>query len=284
MIVARTVVELRAAMSSHEGTVGLVPTMGALHEGHLSLIRAARAASDVVVASIFVNPLQFGPSEDFDTYPRDEAGDLGLLESEGVDAVFLPSVAEMYPEGRATTVGVGGIGEILEGAVRPGHFDGVATVVVKLFNIVRPHAAWFGQKDAQQLAVIRRAVADLSMDVEINAGPTVRDADGLAMSSRNVYLSPDERMQATALFAALRAGGHVLETESNVAAAEKTMREILTAEGIDIDYAVVVDPDEFTPFEWEGPAALLAVAGRVGKTRLIDNLLVFPKPLRSSEA
>jgi pantoate--beta-alanine ligase len=281
--VARSVSELRAALFSEAGrSIGFVPTMGALHEGHLSLIRAARAASDVVVASIFVNPLQFGPAEDLDSYPRDEAGDLDLLRAEDVDVVFIPSVAEMYPPGRTTTVRAGAIGKVLEGAARPGHFDGVATVVTKLLNIVRPDAAWFGQKDAQQLAVIRRVAADLSMDVEIHAGPTVRAPDGLAMSSRNVYLSPDERRRASALFAALRAGAVVLETERNVEAAEKTMLEAMTAEAIEVDYAAVVDPDDFAPFEWEG-AALLVVAGRVGKTRLIDNMLLLPTPPRPPE-
>lgn len=280
MIVARTIPELHAALASNGGSVGFVPTMGALHDGHLSLVRAARAESDVVVVSIFVNPLQFGPSEDLDTYPRDEAGDLEMLAAEGVDVGFLPSVAEMYSESRTTTVSPGPIGEILEGAARPGHFDGVATVVTKLFNIVRPEAAWFGQKDAQQLAVVRRVVADLSMKVEVNAGPTVRDPDGLAMSSRNAYLSPDDRIRATALYSALRAGARVLETEREVAATEKTMLETMTAGGVDTDYAVVVDPDDFTPFDWDGDAALLAVAGRIGNTRLIDNLLLLPKPAR----
>ena len=283
MIVARSVAELRAALPEPGPRVGFVPTMGALHDGHLSLVRAARDATAVVVVSIFVNPLQFGPAEDLDTYPRDEAGDLELLRDARVDVVFLPAVAEMYPEGRATTVSAGGIGEILEGATRPGHFDGVATVVTKLFNIVRPDAAWFGQKDAQQLAVVRRIVDDLSMDVEINAGPTVREADGLATSSRNVYLSSDERIRATALYSALRAGANVLQTERNVEATEKTMGETMTAEGVEVDYAVVVDPDDFTAFEWNG-AALLAVAGRVGRSRLIDNLLLLPKPARHVEA
>jgi pantoate--beta-alanine ligase len=277
MIVARTVAELRAALPSRDAFVGFVPTMGALHDGHLSLVRAARAAADVVVVSIFVNPLQFGPAEDLDTYPRDEAGDMDLLASEDVDVVFLPSVAEMYPPARSTTVSPGAIGEILEGAARPGHFDGVATVVTKLLNLVRPRAAWFGQKDAQQLAVIRRVIADLSLDVEINAVPTVREPDGVAMSSRNAYLSADDRIRATALYSALRAGARVLETERDVAATEKTMLETMTAEGVDADYAVVVDPDDFTPFEWGGDAALLAVAGRVGDTRLIDNLLLLPQ-------
>jgi pantoate--beta-alanine ligase len=281
--VARTITELRAALPA-DRTIGFVPTMGALHEGHLSLIRAARSESEFVVVSIFVNPLQFGPQEDLDAYPRDEAGDLDRLEAEDVDVVFLPSVSEMYPDGRTTTVSAGPLGEVLEGAVRPGHFDGVATVVTKLFNIVGPDTAWFGQKDAQQLAVIRRIATDLFMRVEIKAGPTMREPDGLAMSSRNVYLDAGDRSRATALFAALRSGARVLETEANVEGAEKTMRDSMNAEGVDVDYAAVVDPDDFTPYDWTGRAALLVVAGRVGNTRLIDNVLVLPRRPSPPEA
>jgi pantoate--beta-alanine ligase len=288
MKIARTIAELHAALhrdAPGARTVGFVPTMGALHDGHLSLVRAARADSTVVVVSIFVNPLQFGPAEDLETYPRDEAGDLELLEAEGVDVVFLPSSAEMYPAGSSTSVTVGELGEVLEGAVRPGHFAGVATIVTKLFNVVRPDIAWFGQKDAQQLAVIRRVVVDLSLPVEVRACPTVREPDGLALSSRNVYLDDAGRQGAAALIAALRLGARVLEAERNPAAAEKTMFEAMTAEGVEVDYAAVVDPDVFTPFDWHG-AALLVVAGRVGNTRLIDNLLLLlPSPDHSpSEA
>jgi pantoate--beta-alanine ligase len=255
--------------------------MGALHDGHLSLVRAARAGADVVVVSIFVNPRQFGPAEDLATYPRNEARDLDLLEDERVDVAFLPSSEEMYPPGSTTSVVVGELGEIFEGAARPGHFAGVATVVTKLFSLVRPDIAWFGQKDAQQLAVIRRMVTDLSLGVDVRACPTVREEGGLALSSRNVYLDDAERRRGASLFAALRAGAHVLESEQNVAAAEKTMRETMAVEGLDVDYAAVVDPDTFKPFEWES-AALLLVAGRAGKTRLIDNLLVLPTPDRGS--
>lgn len=277
MNATRTIADVRSALApSTDRVVGFVPTMGALHEGHLSLVRAARDACDVVVVSIFVNPLQFGPGEDLDTYPRDEAGDLDLLRSEKVDVVFLPSVTEMFPDEQTTTVRPGRIGEILEGAARPGHFEGVATVVTKLFNIVRPHAAWFGQKDAQQLAVIRRVVADLSIAVDIHAAPTVRDPDGVALSSRNAYLDSEGRSRATALYSALRGGARALEMERDVAAAEKTMQDTMTAEGVEVDYAAVVDPDTFQPFAWAG-AALLAVAGRVGSTRLIDNVLVLPR-------
>ena len=284
MRIARSIADLRAERASgpHQSIVGFVPTMGALHDGHISLVRAARTGSDVVVASIFVNPLQFGPTEDLASYPRDEVADLVALRAAGVDIVFLPSVEEMYPEGASTSIRVDPIGDVLEGAVRPGHFDGVATVVVKLLNIVSPDAAWLGQKDAQQLAVIRRVVADLSLPVEIHAAPTVREADGLAMSSRNAYLTPDERIRATALYASLRSGARVLESERNVEAAEKTMLETMVAEGVEADYAAVVDPDDFTPFRWGQGAALLAIAARIGTTRLIDNVLL-PNSRRFAE-
>lgn len=262
-----------AAERSADRSVGFVPTMGALHDGHLSLVDAANKSTDVVVVSIFVNPLQFGPSEDFATYPRDEGADLDRLARTGVDIVFLPEVEDMYPDGRSTSIDVGELGELMEGAIRPGHFAGVATVVTKLFNIVRPDVAFFGRKDAQQLAVIRRVVTDLSLPVEVRSCPTVRDSDGLALSSRNVRLSPEERSRATALFGALTAGARVLSEERNVAASEKTMREVLGAAGIDPDYAAVVDPETFQPPAGRGPA-LLAVAARVGTTRLIDNLLL----------
>src|ERR671935_2931272 len=186
-------------------TVGLVPTMGALHEGHLSHVRRARERDDVVVASVFVNPTQFGPSEDLTRYPRTPERDAALLEAEGVDVLFMPSAEEMYPPGFATRVEVGRIGEVLEGASRPGHFAGVATVVLKLFQLVRPTRAYFGQKDAQQLAVIRQMVRDLNLPVEIVAGPTIREPDGLAMSSRNAYLYPAERRAATVLYHTLTA-------------------------------------------------------------------------------
>ena len=276
MRVARTIAELRAGLLPARAagkSIGFVPTMGALHEGHLSLVRAARTATDVVVVSIFVNPLQFGPDEDLAAYPRDEQSDLDLLESEGVDHVFLPTVDEMYPPGRATEVTVPALAGVLEGASRPGHFAGVATVVTKLLNIVQPGAAFFGQKDAQQLAVVRRLVADLSIPVEIAAGPTVREPDGLALSSRNAYLGAGERATATALFEALEAGTRVLREEANVAAAEKTMIETMTAAGAVPDYAAVVEPDTFRAYEGRGQA-LLVVAARVGATRLIDNFLL----------
>jgi len=235
-------------------TLGLVPTMGALHAGHRALLRRARAECDEVVMSLFVNPAQFGPGEDFDLYPRDEERDRAIAAEEGVDRVFAPSVAEMYPEGFATTVSVGDLGAAFEGAHRPGHFDGVATVVVKLFNLARPAAAYFGQKDAQQLAVIRRVTADLALGVEIRAVETVRENDGLALSSRNAYLSPEERRRAPSLHRALVARNPGL------------------VEG-DLDYLAVVDADTFAEVE-PRPGALVIGAARFGSTRLIDNIRI----------
>jgi pantoate--beta-alanine ligase len=274
VIVARTRADLDAALSSERAAgraIAFVPTMGALHEGHLSLVRIARGAAPVVVVSIFVNPLQFAPSEDLEAYPRDETRDLGLLESEAVDVVFLPDVHDMYPEGAATTISVGPIGSILEGADRPGHFDGVATVVAKLFNMVRPDMAVFGQKDAQQVAVIRQVVTDLDLGVDLIVGPIVREADGLALSSRNAYLGPAERGRATALHRALQLGEAALRAGDDPSEAERVMGEALGAEaGVDVSYAVAVDPVTFSEPKRAGPVLLL-VAARVGATRLIDN-------------
>jgi pantoate--beta-alanine ligase len=255
--------------------IGFVPTMGALHEGHLSLLRAARSSSDFVLMSIFVNPLQFGPSEDLSAYPRDEARDLDLAKREGVDAVFLPSVDEMYPPQRATTVTVGPpLGDVLEGEFRPGHFEGVCTVVAKLFGIVGPTTAFFGQKDAQQAAVIKRMTADLSLPVDISVCPIVREPDGLALSSRNAYLSLEHRRRATVLYESLRKGRDVLLQTGDPKAAEQTMWEVLSSEELaQVDYARVVDPDDFESAR-PGRPALLAVAARIGSARLIDNLLV----------
>ena len=279
MKVARSIAEARALLAPRRvagDRIGFVPTMGALHEGHLSLIHEAASACDVVVLSIFVNPTQFGPREDLDAYPRDEAADLRLAEQHGVHLAFCPSVDEMYPQGSETTVSVGRLGEIIEGAARPGHFTGVATVVAKLLNIVEPRAAFFGQKDAQQVAVVRRLVADLCLPVEIVACPTVRAADGLALSSRNRYLSPEDRRRATALYRSLQSGEQALRERGPVEEAEKRMWEVLISqEGVEPDYAVAVDPASFGPPSSAGPI-LLAVAARVGHTRLIDNLLVEP--------
>ncbi|MDQ3981166.1 MAG: pantoate--beta-alanine ligase [Actinomycetota bacterium] len=279
MRVARTVAEVRAFYRNERarGTrVGFVPTMGALHEGHLSLIRRARDAAEIVVLSVFVNPLQFGPSEDFDAYPRDEARDLALAESEDVNLVFAPGVDQMYPDGAVTTVHVDGpLGTTLEGAARPGHFDGVATVVAKLFNATDPDVAVFGQKDAQQVAVVRRMVRDLAFRAEIVVGPTVREPDGLALSSRNVYLGGRERDAATALYRALGAGEKAWGAGGHTAAVERMRAVLDDAEGVDPDYAAAVDPYTFGP-PVDGAPLLLVVAARVGGTRLIDNLPLQP--------
>ena len=261
--------------------VGFVPTMGALHDGHLSLVARAREECDVVVASIFVNPLQFGPSEDLASYPRDLDRDLLLLEKEGVDVVFAPSADEMYSGGPSdVTVSPGPLGSILEGASRPGHFTGVCTVVAKLFGIVGQCRAYFGEKDAQQLAVIERMVMDLDMPVEIVACPTMREEDGLAMSSRNAYLSDDERGAATCLYEALARAAWLVdggERDANVVRAEMAKRigaEPLAA----LDYVAVVDEGTFTEIDRiDGPVRAL-VAARIGKTRLIDNLRIEDNP------
>lgn len=273
MKVCRTITEVRTQLAAAPRPVGLVPTMGALHEGHLSLVRAARDRCDTVVMSIFVNPLQFGPHEDFDRYPRPQKEDLTAAEREKVDVVFLPSVEEMYPSDRSTTIQVSGVSETFEGAERPGHFDGVATVVTKLFGIVQPDVAFFGQKDAQQLAVVRRVVTDLSIPVEIVSSPTVRGSDGLALSSRNAYLSPADRERAAGLWQALNAGADVLRQGGSVRAAEDEMTSMLERATDGVDYAAVVDPDTFAAAS-PGRPRLLVVAARLGETRLIDNLLV----------
>jgi pantoate--beta-alanine ligase len=248
--------------------VGLVPTMGALHEGHLSLVRGAREQCDRVAVSIFVNPLQFGPAEDFADYPRDPDRDLELLGREGVDAAYLPGLEDMYPPGATTRVRVHELDQRLEGAHRPGHFEGVATVVTKLFNAARPHRAYFGQKDAQQAALISRMARDLDTGVEIVILPTVRDSDGVALSSRNAYLSEEERHAARCLVGALRAANSAfLEGERDDARLRRRMVAVLAKEPLARpDYAEVVDP---TTFESPGTLAVLAV--RIGHTRLIDN-------------
>jgi pantoate--beta-alanine ligase len=255
----RTVGEVRQALEPLRPTseIGLVPTMGAFHEGHLSLFRAARRECDVVVVSLFVNPSQFAPGEDLDRYPRDEARDAHLAEGEGVDFLFSPHVDEVYPEGFQTWVEVEDLSRRLEGEHRPGHLRGVATICLKLFNVVQPDRAYFGQKDAQQAAVVRRMVGDLDLPIEIRVLPTVRDPDGLALSSRNAYLSPDERRAALALSRALQAG---TTSDDPVRAARKLLDEEPL---LDLDYLEVA--------EFDGQPVLL-VAARVGKTRLIDNV------------
>ena len=262
------------------GTIGLVPTMGYLHDGHLSLLRAARAECDLVVMSLFVNPTQFGPGEDLDRYPRDEERDLGLAAEAGVDVVFAPSVAEMYPDGFASRVEVGGsLTEVLDGdrARRgPEHFRGVTTVVAKLFNVVGPDVAYFGQKDAQQAAVLTRMVRDLDFPLRIEVLPTVRERDGLAMSSRNAYLEPRDRERAAAISRALAAVEREARAGSLQAGLEAGRRE-LTAAGIEPEYLEARDAESLEPAtELNGRPVLVAVAARVGAARLIDNVLISP--------
>ncbi len=253
--------------------VGLVPTMGALHQGHLSLVDEARRQADVVVMTVFVNPLQFGPNEDFTRYPRDLARDLGLASERGVDVVFAPSVETMYPAGSEIRVVPGPTAERLEGAVRPGHFAGVLTVVTKLFHLVEPDVAVFGQKDIQQATLIRRLVRDLDFPIEIVVAPTMREADGMALSSRNAYLNADERRQGLALSTALRAADAAWRAGEQDA--EKLI-DVMKAEferfpAVQPDYIEVVDPDHLVPVTTAGTGTILTVAGRVGRTRLLDN-------------
>jgi pantoate--beta-alanine ligase len=277
MEVARTVADCRAAIAAIAtrggNRIGLVPTMGAFHDGHVALMRRARAECDTVVVSLFVNPTQFGDPRDLASYPRDEARDTEIAADSGVDLLFAPSVKEIYPT-NATAVDVGGVADRLEGSPAcrgPGHFRGVATVVTKLFNIVQPHVAYFGQKDAQQLAVIRRLVADLHLPIDIAAVPTVRDADGLALSSRNVRLSPIDRLRATSLHSALRA------IASRAARGERAVSHLVefgsTQLNVDqLDYLEIVDGDTFAPVDRVTSGALAVVAAHVGNVRLIDNL------------
>jgi pantoate--beta-alanine ligase len=279
MNVVRSIAELLELRATYEGLhrIAFVPTMGALHRGHKSLIRLAGEHGDLVVVSIFVNPLQFGPNEDYARYPRPLEDDLEVCRRLGVDVVFVPTVNDLYPAGRQVSLNAGAIGSVLEGASRPGHFDGVLTVVLKLFNLVRPHVAVFGRKDAQQLACINRMVVDLNVGVSIVGAPTVREDDGLALSSRNRYLSVTERQSALALNTALRAGSSATTPSEAVRAAEA----VLQAEpGVRVDYLGLVNPSTFAEIT-DGYAgeALLVVAGFVGTTRLIDNVSVTFAPL-----
>jgi pantoate--beta-alanine ligase len=275
MRTVRTVADLRAALADAPRPVGLVPTMGWFHEGHLSLMRAARADCATVVVSLFVNPSQFGPNEDFAAYPRDEERDAALADAEGVDVLFIPPVEEVYPDGFGTAVAVGGVTEPLDGAARPGHFEGVTTVVTKLFNMAAPDVAYFGQKDAQQALVIRKLVRDLDMPVRIEVRPIVREPDGLAMSSRNAYLSPAEREQALALSRALRAAERAVELgELDAAAVLAAARGELDAAGIEPEYLELRSATDLTPAERVNGTTLLAVAARVGRARLIDNTIL----------
>lgn len=276
MKVVNSVAEMRAVRRGLTGSVGLVPTMGYLHEGHLALVRRARSENETVVVSIFVNPTQFGAGEDFQTYPRDPERDLTLLQREEVDVVFMPPAEEMYPAHFGTWVDVQQITERLEGAFRPGHFRGVATVVAKLFNIVEPTRAYFGQKDAQQLIVIKRMVSDLNMNLELVAVPTVREPDGLAMSSRNTYLSPKERQAALVLWQALNLANHLRsEGERNAGKIRQKMKALIDSEPLaQIDYISVADAESLEELGEIDRPALVSLAVRVGKTRLIDNIVL----------
>jgi pantoate--beta-alanine ligase len=279
MLVVRTIAEARQACARFRAagkSLGLVPTMGALHAGHLSLVRAAKESCDAVAVSIFVNPTQFGPKEDFASYPRVFEQDCHTLQAEGVDVVFAPSVEEMYPPGASTFVEVDGLSDRMDGASRPGHFRGVATVVAKLFHIFAPDLAFFGQKDAAQVAVLRRMVRDLRFAVELKVCPTMREPDGLAMSSRNRNLSKEERRQALALYRALSAvekrfqGGEV-DSSKLIGEAQRILKE---EPGVQVEYFRVVDPETLEDVADVSPGCLVAVAARVGATRLIDNFLL----------
>jgi pantoate--beta-alanine ligase len=277
MLTVRTETDLRQAVDAWRTAgerIGFVPTMGALHPGHLSLVRLAREHASKVVASVFVNPAQFGPNEDFNRYPRQPEKDAAMLETAGCDLLFLPEVDTIYPPRHATFVEPAGAAEGLEGACRPGHFRGVATVVCALFNLVRADVAVFGEKDAQQLAVIRQMVRDLHLPVEIVPAPTIREVDGLAMSSRNAYLSPGERRAATVLHRALRAAETAIsQGERRGDAVRERLREVLNTEPLaHVEYAEVVSADNFQPVETLSGRLVLPLAVRIGGTRLIDNI------------
>lgn len=274
MQIVHTIKETRQARHNLRGPLGFVPTMGYLHQGHMELVRRARAENDCVAVSIFVNPSQFGPNEDLSSYPRDTESDLSFLENERVDLVFMPEPRDIYPNGFCTWIDVEKITEPLEGAVRPGHFRGVATVVAKLFNIIEPARAYFGQKDAQQLAVIKKMVADLDMNVEIVSVPTVREADGLAMSSRNTYLSPEERKSALVLYQALILAQDLRDNgEKTTEVIRKEMISLIRSEpNAVIDYISIADGITLQELDVIDRPALVSLAVRIGNTRLIDNI------------
>ena len=272
----RSLAKKVSEIKKRKKTIGLVPTMGFLHEGHASLIRKARKDTDCVIVSIFINPAQFGPGEDFKKYPRNMKKDLDLCEKEGADIIFVPEAREMYPDGYSTYVNVEGITEKLCGASRPGHFRGVTTVVTKLFNITMPDIAYFGQKDRQQAIVIKKMAEDLNMDVDIKVMPVVREKDGLAMSSRNVYLSEDERVQAALLYEALRLAKRLFnQGERNSGKIISKMKQVISKEpAAKIDYIAIVDTKELKAIKKISGVTLVAVAVRVGNTRLIDNVIL----------
>lgn len=274
MEIVRSLPALRQACERNRRPLALVPTMGALHRGHVALIEAAQRGGATVAASLFVNPTQFGANEDFSRYPRDETADLATFEQAGCALVWVPDVATMYPAGDATAISVGGPAEGFEGAMRPGHFRGVATVVAKLFGQVRPDIAYFGEKDWQQLQVIRRMAADLHLPVRIEGVPTVREADGLALSSRNRYLSIDDRARAPALYAALCRARDALRQGADIATTLGGARDALTGDGFIVDYFDLVRAESLTPPQGEAESLRLIAAARLGTTRLLDNLAV----------
>jgi pantoate--beta-alanine ligase len=276
MKVVKTAADLEIIREKLLRPLGFVPTMGYLHEGHLVLVREAKVRNASVAASIFVNPTQFGPKEDFKQYPRDPERDLALLEREGTDLVFMPPVEEVYPPGFDSWVEVGGIARRLEGASRPGHFRGVATVVARLFELVRPDRAYFGQKDAQQLVVIKKMVADLALNIEVVAVPTVREADGLAMSSRNTYLNPEERRQAVVLYQALSLAKRLYsDGEKDAGLIRRKMTALIQKQTLAaIDYISIADAETLEELEEVRLPALVSMAVKIGKTRLIDNVVL----------
>ena len=281
MQIAKTIAEMKALRMKSPGSVGFVPTMGYLHQGHLALVKQARDENSTVVVSIFVNPTQFGPTEDFKAYPRDTERDLAMLKKEKTDIVFMPSAEEMYPGEFNSWVEVEKVTDRLEGSYRPGHFKGVATVVAKLFNIVEPTRAYFGQKDAQQVMAIKRMVADLNMNLEVVVVPTVREPDGLAMSSRNVYLNPQERQAALVLWKSLNLARQLwLEGERKAERVRQQMASLIQKEPLArIEYISIAHPETLEELTEIDQPALVSLAVRVGKTRLIDNVTLGSQPL-----
>jgi len=276
MLIAKSIAEMKDARGKSPGSVGFVPTMGYLHNGHLALVKQARVENSAVVVSIFVNPTQFGPTEDFSTYPRDTERDLTMLQKEKTDIVFMPSPEEMYPVRFSSWIDVEKVTDRLEGSYRPGHFRGVATVVTKLFNIVEPTRAYFGQKDAQQVLVIQKMVKDLNMNLVILVSPTVRESDGLAMSSRNIYLNPQERQAATVLFKALTLAQNLWKKgERDAETVRRQMTSLISGEPLaKIEYVSIADTQTLEELPEIDRPALVSLAVRIGKTRLIDNILL----------
>lgn len=282
MKVIAKISEIRATIEEQKASgksVGFVPTMGFLHQGHLSLVKESLIQSDCSVVSIFINPAQFGPQEDFQKYPRDMGRDSALLDELGVDFLFVPDKNEMYPEGFRTYVEVTGLQDDFEGRSRPGHFRGVCTVVLKLLEIVKPDVAFFGQKDAQQAAVIKRMVRDLNLDLDIQVLPIIREKDGLALSSRNIYLTPEQRKAATCLIKSLREAGRLIENgERDPGIIRNRMERVFDSEPLaDLDYIAIVDLDNFQPLATIGSETLIAIAAKIGTTRLIDNMIYRSK-------